>query len=49
MGRSETVADACTLSQMEAAYDEGNGSFVALLEALGTSDAFLYRHDAEEP
>lgn len=49
LGRNETQSDACTLAAMEAAYDESGGSFLALLEALATSDAFLYRHDAEEP
>lgn len=42
MGRPETQADACTLSQMEHAYDMNNGSFVEMLVALMTSDAFLY-------
>ena len=45
MGREETRADACTLAQMEAAYDQ-QGSFVDLLVALFTSDTFLYRWDA---
>jgi Protein of unknown function (DUF1585) len=47
MGRAETRADACALVQMEAAYDEPGlqqGSFVLLLEALATSDAFRYRN-----
>lgn len=48
MGRSETEADACALSAMESAYDDSGGSFLAMLEALATSDGFLYRHDAEE-
>lgn len=42
MGRDETMADACTLSAMESAF--GNGSFFNMLEALVTSDTFLYRH-----
>lgn len=41
MGRDETMADACTLSQMEDAF--AGGSFFAMLEALATSDPFLYR------
>jgi hypothetical protein len=47
MGRSETTADACALSAMQAAYDDSDGSFVAMLQALATSDTFLYRHDEE--
>jgi Protein of unknown function (DUF1588)/Protein of unknown function (DUF1585) len=46
MGRNETRADACSLSQMETAYDAPGatqGSMVTLLQALATSDAFLYR------
>lgn len=46
MGRDETLADACTLSRLEAAFAEG--SLFDLLESLVTSDAFLYRHDAVE-
>ena len=42
-GRDETPADACTLAEMELAF--AGGSFFALLEALVTSDTFLYRHD----
>ena len=42
MGRDETMADACTLSAMESAFE--NGSFLNMLEALVTSDTFLYRH-----
>lgn len=41
-GRDETLADACTLQQMEAAYDQ-QGSFVQMLETLVTSDTYLYR------
>jgi hypothetical protein len=44
MGRNESPADACTLVAMESAF--AGGSFFAMLEALLTSDAFLYRHDA---
>lgn len=48
MGRPETQADACTLRQMEVAYDDSGGSFVELLVALMTSDAFLYTRPWEE-
>jgi hypothetical protein len=48
MGRDETIADACTLTRMETAYDDSGGSFIAVLQALATSDAFLYRHDPME-
>ncbi len=41
MGRAETRADACALTQMEAAYDQ-QGSFVDMLSALVQSDAFRY-------
>lgn len=42
LGRDETLADACTLAAMEAAF--ADGSFFAMLDALVTSDTFLYRH-----
>lgn len=41
MGRDETLADACTLRTMEQSF--AGGSFYALLDALATSDTFLYR------
>jgi len=41
MGRAERPEDACTLSDMEAAF--AGGSLFAMLEALTTSDTFLYR------
>jgi hypothetical protein len=48
MGRDETLEDACTLSQMEAAYDENHGSMIEMIVALMTSDSFLYRrHEME--
>jgi len=47
MGRDETLADACTLVAIEAAYAE-RGSFIDVLQALASSDAFLYRHDPVE-
>jgi hypothetical protein len=43
MGRSETRADACSLVQMERAYDV-QGSYYAMVNALFSSDVFLYRH-----
>ena len=42
MGRNETMADACVLSQMEEAYDR-QGSYKEMLTALFTSPAFLER------
>jgi len=50
MGRNETLADACTLATMEAAYDDSGGSFVTMLESLVLSDSFLFRTvvDGEE-
>ena len=42
-GRDETQADACVLSEMEAAYDESGGSFVSLLETLAGHDTSMYR------
>ncbi|MEM9189911.1 MAG: DUF1588 domain-containing protein [Myxococcota bacterium] len=44
MGRGETVDDACTLVAMEDAYDANGGSLISMVEALVTSDTFLYRH-----
>ena len=41
MGRDETMADACVLASMEAAFE--GGSLDAAIETLVTSDAFLYR------
>jgi hypothetical protein len=42
MGRDERIQDACTLTQMEAAYDK-QGSFSEMLATLTMSDAYLYR------
>jgi hypothetical protein len=47
MGRFETRADACTLDRMERAYDDSDGSFITMLEALASSDGFLYRSREE--
>lgn len=41
MGRDETMADACTLVEMEAAFD--GGSFVDMIAALAASDTFARR------
>lgn len=43
MGRNETLHDAPVLQAAHRAYRDNGGSFDALLEALLTSDAFLYR------
>ncbi|MBA4067995.1 MAG: hypothetical protein C0501_30685 [Isosphaera sp.] len=43
LGRNETPADAPTLQAAYAAYRDGGGSMKALVAALLTSDAFLYR------
>jgi hypothetical protein len=40
-GRDETMADACTLADMETALN--NGSFFDMLTVLVQSDTFLYR------
>jgi hypothetical protein len=43
MGREETLADAATLQSADRAYVQSSGSMKALITALLTSDAFLYR------
>ena len=43
MARPETEADAPTLSLMEARYDMSEGSFIEMLVALMSSDAFIKR------
>jgi hypothetical protein len=43
LGRNETLSDALTLQAADAAYVKSGGSFKALVVALLTSDAFLYR------
>lgn len=43
MGRNETLDDAWSLQQIDQAYTKNGGSMKALLTALMTSDAFLYR------
>lgn len=47
MGRDEVQRDACTLAEMEQAYDDSGGSFAEMLIALFNSDSFQYRVDAE--
>ena len=47
MGRDETLQDACTLSDMEAAYEDSNGSFKEMLSALFQSDSFQLRSHEE--
>lgn len=47
VGRDEVQTDACTLTAMEQAYDESDGSFAEMLIALFGSDSFLYRVDTE--
>ncbi len=42
-GREETVPDACSLRDAQKAYEDAGGSYVALVNALLTSDSFLYR------
>jgi Protein of unknown function (DUF1588)/Protein of unknown function (DUF1585) len=44
MARDESPTDGCTLVRMEEAF--AGGSLFAMLDALVTSDAFLYRSDA---
>jgi hypothetical protein len=47
MGRNETLNDAPVLQEAYRAYKDGGGSFNAMLTALLTSDAFLYRTRSE--
>lgn len=47
VGRDEVQVDACTLTQMEDAYDDSGGSFAEMLIALFNSDSFRYRVDTE--
>ncbi len=47
-GREEEMSDACTMTQMEQAYDDSNGSFSAMLTALFQSDSYQYRVIEEE-
>jgi hypothetical protein len=45
-GRAETEADACTVSRLAAALQEGDGDLGALYRAPLGTDAFMYRaHD----
>ena len=43
MGRPENLTDACTLSQMEQAYDTNHGSFLQMVNALIVSDTWKTR------
>ncbi len=43
MGRAENRSDACTLAQMEQAYDANSGSFLSMVSALVTSDTWKTR------
>jgi hypothetical protein len=45
LGRNETFADAKSLQDADRAYVASGGSFKALVEALLTSDSFLFRSD----
>lgn len=47
MGRNETLNDRPVLQEAHRAYQDGGGSMNALLTALLTSDAFLYRTRSE--
>ena len=46
MGRDETLADSCTLNEMEAALDQ-KGSFIEMLEALVASETFSRRSSGD--
>lgn len=48
MGRAENRTDACTLSQMEQAYDSSQGSFVTMVGALIGSDTWKTRRNPTE-
>jgi hypothetical protein len=48
MGRNESPGDAATLQRAWKAYKETNGSMKALIVALMTSEAFLYRVPLQE-
>ncbi len=47
MGRPESMADQCTLVEMEMALDE-TGSFVEMMGALVASDTFAYREEGAQ-
>jgi len=49
LGRNESLADAKTLQDADAAYVKSGGSFKTLVESLLTSDSFLYRMTAVDP
>ena len=47
LGRNETLSDAQALQQADKAFVDSGGSFKALVASLLTSDAFLYRSQAQ--
>lgn len=47
LGRNETLSDAPTLQDADAAYVRSGGSFRALVSSLLQSDSFLYRRGSE--
>ena len=47
LGRGETRADACTLTDMLSSYRESDGSILETLVTLFSSDSFRYRIDQE--
>lgn len=48
MGRPENLTDACTLTQMEQAYDSSQGSFLTMVSSLMKSDTWKTRRTATE-
>ncbi|MFO0824547.1 MAG: DUF1588 domain-containing protein [Gemmataceae bacterium] len=49
LGRNESIADAKTLQDADAAYVKSGGSFKVLVESLLTSESFLYRVAVSAP
>ena len=47
LGRNETLRDAKTLREANAAYEKSGGSYRALIVSLLSSDSFLYRINPE--
>jgi len=47
MGRNESPGDAASLQAIHKTYRESNGSMKALITALMSSEAFLYRVPAK--
>jgi len=48
LGRNESLSDAKTLQEADAAYVKSGGSFRALVVSLLTSDPFLYRTNSQQ-